>query len=58
MSRREVQVELSFSVIVDEDTPMAARSSVASQMSEVLNGIENRTEGSVVGTRGGAVVDE
>lgn len=58
MSEREVDVEVSFSVITEGYTPFEARSEVAQRVKEAIDGIEGKTDGIAVGTSGGEKVDD
>lgn len=58
MTRREVDVSVSMSVVVDAETPIDARSKVARRVSQTINGIEGKTDGSAIGTRGGVEVSD
>lgn len=53
MSERTVDVEASMSVTTDGDTPMEARSEVASRVKQALDSIEGIEAGIAVGTSGG-----
>jgi len=57
MTKREVDVTVDLSVIVEGDKPFDARKEVALRVKEAVEQIDGKTDGVAVGTRGGEEVD-
>jgi len=55
---RSVDVDVSMQVVAEGESPHDARSTVASRVKEAIDGIEGKTPGVAVGTRGGEVVED